>query len=125
MKKRTQAKFENGVISAAKVSFARNSPKYGEVLARCRVTRPRMLKDGARGKVDEVWSRCEKCLELVKDIEVDHRQPVIEIGKTRRDYTLDQIIARLDCDISNLQALCISCHDEKTAMERELREGAK
>lgn len=124
-KKRTQNKFENAAIGCIRTSFTKFSPKYGEVVDRCRVEIPKYKKDGTLAKRPSVFARCEICKELVKAITVDHIIPVIEIGKTRQDYTLSEIADRIDCHISNLQGICEKCHTKKTAGERILREEAK
>lgn len=51
------------------------------------------------------WALCWSCLLIhaARDIEIDHRQP---LGQGGRD------------DQSNVQPLCISCHQDKTVRER-------
>lgn len=122
-KKRTQNKFENGVLSCIRRSFSMNSPTYEQVMQAGRVEKDVYKKNGELSKKKEVWYSCILCENLVKDkdIRIDHIIPVIEIGKTRKDYTWDEIINRIDCDISNLQRLCTKCHDEKTADEKKRR----
>ena len=127
MKKRTQNKFLNAAVSAMRVAFARYSPKVGELLEKSRVELPKYKKDGTLAKKPAVWFRCALCTELVKqpNTEVDHIEPVVEIGKTRSDYTLDEYIKRLDCDPSNLQLICKLCHKHKSGEERKKRQEAK
>jgi len=124
-KKRTQNQFENAVISGARRAFARYSPKYQEVLEASRVELPRVLKDGTHGKVNEVWHTCNVCKELQKKVDIDHIEPVIEIGKSRKDYHLGEYIERLDCSIMNLQVICEACHNEKSLHETKQRKVAK
>lgn len=120
-KKRTQNKFENAIISAIRTAFARYSPKYEQVLFRSRVEADKKNKDGSISKVKDVSYTCDGCGSLTKKPDVDHIEPVIEPGKTRKDYSFDEIISRIDCDIGNLQVLCETCHKNKTDIEREKR----
>jgi hypothetical protein len=64
--------------------------------------------------------QCKACSKIVgpKDIKVDHIEPVIPVtGFT----TWDDLIVRLFCEESGLQAICKICHDEKTKKENEQR----
>jgi len=137
-KERTQNKFENAVIAGARTAFKRYSPKYGAVRDRARVEIPWHKKDGTLAQRPSVRFKCELCGRLTQDgsddknpddpdrgNNVDHIDPVVEIGKSRKDYTLSEFIARLDCKIENLQLLCLPCHKEKTTQEKELRSQAK
>lgn len=122
MKKRTQAKFVNAVISSAKMAFTRYSPKVKDVLDRCRVTEVRYRKDGVTPyKVLSVWAKCEKCEAKIKKIEVDHKDPVIPTDRRQRDMSLDEIMRRLDCDPSNLWGVCEQCHLVKSQAENKAR----
>lgn len=78
-------------------------------------------KDGSLSKQRDVYYKCDICGGGSKKPEIDHIDPVIEIGKSRKDYTLDEIVKRIDCDIENLQLLCEACHKEKTSNERKVR----
>ena len=62
---------------------------------------------------------------MQKEIEIDHIEPVIEFGKTRSDYTIQEIYERIDCDIENLQRLCKECHKQKTKDEKVKRKKNK
>lgn len=62
-----------------------------------------------------LWARdCDICgerhLQKDKDLEVDH---IKEIGGFKGSW--DDIINRMYCGQSNLQALCFSCHSKKTS----------
>jgi len=39
--------------------------------------------------------------------------------------SLDEFINRTWCDISNLQAICIECHNEKTKREKQIKKELK
>jgi 5-methylcytosine-specific restriction endonuclease McrA len=63
----------------------------------------------------KLWARdCDECgemhLQKNNDLEVDH---IIEIGGFKGDW--NDFIPRMYCKQSNLQALCFSCHSEKTS----------
>lgn len=135
-KSRTQNKFINAVIGAARTAFMRYSPKYHEVRMRNRIELEKLKKDGTKAKKPDVYYKCELCGRMTKDGKkdpedpnkgnnVDHIDPVVEFNKTRSDYTLTEYLERLDCDISNLQLICIPCHDEKTKKERAIRQKFK
>lgn len=69
------------------------------------------------------WSRCENCKDFVAtyQMEVDHITPVIPLDKTLEELTWDEVIDRLWCNIENLQGLCLTCHKEKSKVERVMR----
>jgi hypothetical protein len=50
---------------------------------------------------------------------VDHIDPVVSVNDGFQDW--NEFIARLWCDKSNLQRVCDTCHDKKTAEERIAR----
>lgn len=120
---RTDKNFHNRIIRAIRIAFPRYSPKYKEVLEKNRVEQKKYNKNGTIAKRNAVFYVCDVCGSYNKSSEVaiDHIQPVVEIGKTSYDYTLDEYVARLDCDVDNLQVLCKKCHDDKTFQEKEQR----
>ena len=61
---------------------------------------------------------CNSCKQAfpAKDVNVDHVEPVVCPFTGFVDW--DTYISRLYCDGENLQILCSSCHDIKTAEER-------
>lgn len=54
---------------------------------------------------------------------VDHCTPVVTTTEGFVDW--NTFIANLFCEEDNLQAICSSCHDEKSAKEREERSNNK
>lgn len=75
------------------------------------------------------YSRCEKCLQEVpnyvkdggrrkKNVVVDHIEPAVPVTGWE---SWDHLINSMFCEGDNLQALCLSCHDKKSAEEREER----
>lgn len=67
--------------------------------------------------------RCNQCGKPfdVKDVQVDHINPIIPHGMTLDDLTYDTIVYRLFCSPDNLQVLCKPCHQDKTNAERKLK----
>ena len=49
-------------------------------------------------------------------VQVDHINPVAE-GKD--EFTWDDYIGTLFCDVDNLQCLCSSCHDKKSKKDKK------
>ncbi len=88
-----------------------------------RVEQKKYNKNGTIAKIKSVFYVCDSCNKYFKssEVAVDHIEPVVEIGKATTDYSLDEYLNRLDCDIENLQVLCKTCHDYKTFQEKEQR----
>lgn len=64
---------------------------------------------------------CAMCKELFRDkeVQVDHRNPVIDIEKGWQGW--DSFIERLFCEVDQLDVLCKTCHGVKTAHEVQMR----
>lgn len=64
---------------------------------------------------------CAMCEELhkAKDVQVDHRNPVVDMEKGFT--TLDEFAIRLFCPVEELDVLCTNCHNAKTAGEVQMR----
>jgi len=120
---RTQNKFENACIAGIRKAWALYSPKYAEVYSKVSRRARKKNKDGSLSKRIHILIICPICGELKckAATEIDHIEPVIELHKTRHDYTLEEIKQRIDCDISNLRVICKVCHKKKTAEERAIR----
>jgi 5-methylcytosine-specific restriction endonuclease McrA len=75
----------------------------------------------------KTWCLCAICKqpEAKSYVEVDHIEPVIPLGKSMEDMSLDEVADRIWCEINNLQVVCPACHKEKTKAERKLRHLAK
>lgn len=78
--------------------------------------------DESRPRVKK-WSMCPECGKPTPTylLQVDHIIPLIPLDKNLEDMTWDELMDRLWCDISNLKAICLPCHKEKTRQERKLR----
>ncbi len=81
-----------------------------------------MYSDALRARVKK-WSRCNSCKELHPTYlcEVDHISPVIKFDEKSIELDANTLIDRIWCEEHNLQVLCESCHDEKTAIETRAR----
>lgn len=101
----TDARFK-GVLLAVMRRFSRFWHPSKEVLTKARI---------ARG----IYT-CNLCKKVVgpKEIKVDHIEPVMPVtGFTN----WDDIIGRLFCEESGLQAICAPCHKIKTDDENRKR----
>ena len=69
--------------------------------------------------------RCQKCQDIFKsgEVKMDHIHPVVDPIDGFQGF--DVYIERMFCDEENFSCLCPSCHDEKTAWERDFRKRAK
>lgn len=122
-RKRTDNHYRNTIYSTIKLNFARYAPTYDERLKQNRIEIPKYNKDGSLSKVPEVWYLCDSCGKKEKSdcVNVDHIEPVVEIGMSTKDYNFEEYYERINCDINNLQVLCAECHDSKTAEEQKAR----
>lgn len=70
---------------------------------------------------------CAKCKKAFSSsqVQVDHIDPVVPIGQSGKDMSLDLILDRLWCDDKNLQVLCTPCHKKKSREEAQLRKKAR
>lgn len=109
---------QNSVIRGAiRRTFAR-SPLVIEVMNEGKRKVPHYNKDGSRAKVDRVEIHCQVCDTWGprKGCAIDHKEPVISVEYGFIDW--NEFVDRLYCDKSNLQRICKTCHDAKTAKER-------
>ena len=121
-------KVTNLVIGAIKRVWHRNPTRLA-VLARVRAEEPRYKKDGSLAVKPQVFYLCEQCGAKAKPaksadypvIHVDHIDPVVPVTRTLKELSWDEYIARLFCEIENLQALCGPCHHTKTQAELKVR----
>jgi 5-methylcytosine-specific restriction endonuclease McrA len=112
---------QNSVIRGAlRRAFAR-SPLVQEVMNESRREVPRYKQDGTRHKKNWVQRQCEVCgnWESSSKMAVDHIDPVVSVNEGFQDW--NEFISRLWCERKNLQRICDTCHDKKTAEERTAR----
>lgn len=69
------------------------------------------------------WSWCANCGQVIPTwkTQVDHLFPVVPLDKTYLDMTIQEVVDRMWCDKYHLQVLCLTCHDNKTSLERASR----
>lgn len=82
--------------------------------------------DPSRKRVTR-WGKCAQCNKITPAylLEIDHKEPIIPVGETLEDQSWDKVIDRVWCDERELQALCGTCHDEKTKAENAERRRLK
>lgn len=86
--------------------------------------------DPSRPRV-KTWCRCNKCKqpEAKSYMDVDHVVPWVPLDTTWEDWVLkigiDAATDFLWCDETNLQVICETCHNEKTASEKALKASLK
>jgi 5-methylcytosine-specific restriction endonuclease McrA len=89
-----------------------------EVMLKVRRERPWFKSDGSQAAKPRVEYLCSVCGDwyMGKDIQVDHKNPVVdpEVGF----QSWDVFISRLFCDIDNLSVICKSDHRAKTDSEK-------
>lgn len=112
-------KKERGLLKGAMNRVFSRSELRQACLARVRQAG---YSDPKRPRVTK-WGYCENCGEVIPEylIDVDHIQPKIPVHKSFEELTLDQYADALFCELDNLQNLCPSCHDRKSAIETRLR----
>jgi 5-methylcytosine-specific restriction endonuclease McrA len=73
------------------------------------------------------WIRCAVCGLPSPEWSsaVDHIVPVVKIDSSFSEMSLDEAADAMWCDESNLQKICVVCHDKKSALEKEAREESK
>lgn len=126
---------ERGRIKGAIRRTFRLSPQMREILKEARVELPPALKkDGEPGKKNQVRYICAICKGLFsqKNVQVDHREPVVPLWKKESDMSYDDIVRGVFCSKSNLQVICStplkrnngisSCHRLKTNEENFIRD---
>lgn len=69
--------------------------------------------------------RCAECKQVfpAKEVQCDHVSPVVDPIEGFVNW--DVYIKRMFCGKENLQILCSTCHDKKSAEERKIRKENK
>jgi hypothetical protein len=69
--------------------------------------------------------KCADCQQIhrASDVKVDHINPVVDPVAGFIDW--NTYIPRMFCDLTGYQVLCDTCHDAKTAREKEIRKANK
>lgn len=74
----------------------------------------------ARARIERGLYKCSECKSAFgpKEVHVDHIDPVINVtGFTTWDDYINKLFVKSD----KMQVLCINCHENKSAVERELK----
>jgi len=81
-------------------------------------------KKGPRGGARYKCCKCKKDFGI-REVQVDHIDPVIPLNKTSKDLSWNKIVARIFCAEKNLQVICTVCHKIKTKAENVERRKLK
>lgn len=103
------------------IADAENEAKVDAALFECNICGKYVYKGKSKKNLKKLQ---EKYYDKVVEMGVlykDHINPVIPVGKQTKDLTFDEIIGNMFCEKDNIQCLCKSCHDEKTAQEKAKR----
>ena len=116
MVKWTEGRLRAFIFSTLRAGMRRYPPKY-EALAKAKAGK---MINKATGRKAEHYA-CNKCngFFVKKDVQVDHRRPVVSPSTGFRDW--NEYIPRLFCTMANLQVLCKPCHKDKTLREKKRR----
>ena len=111
----SESQYSSFIKSALRRASTRWKPKYDTK----KQARLKQKKMGAKGRM-VFFSKCNACKKSYPETtcSVDHIIPIIDpaTGFT----TWDDVIEKLFCDSNNLQVLCKTCHDKKTAKEKKV-----
>jgi len=116
----TAGRLKTFITSTLRSGFRKFPPKF-ETLKEASVGKKVNKKTG---RVAEHF-KCATCKQdfPAKEVNVDHIQAVV--CPVEGFINWDVYIKRMFCDKSNLQVLCESCHDKKSAEERKVRKENK
>lgn len=109
----TEGRVKAFIIATLRSGARRWPPKY-ETLQDAFVEKKINLKSKREAK----HYKCNSCSNLFigSDVQVDHIDPVV--SPTEGFTTWDNYIERLFCKKENLQVLCLTCHKQKSKLER-------
>lgn len=110
----TEAKFRSFIKNNLRRMCSKWAP-ISETLKEARISRG-LYKCAGCG--EEVTASTVKDGKRVKNVHVDHIEPIID--PTKGFTTWDEVIERMFCEKDNLQLLCGACHDAKTNEERAI-----
>jgi len=109
----TPGRIKSFLTSVMRAGYRKWPPRY-EALAKAKCGRK---TNKATGRMAEHYT-CKGCKKEfpAKDVQVDHIDPVVCPKAGFVDW--NTFVDRLFCGVENLQILCTTCHDKKTAKER-------
>lgn len=69
--------------------------------------------------------KCAHCEGIFgrKEVSIDHIHPVVDPDEGFTGW--DSYVERMYCELEGFQILCDTCHDKKTAEEKEVRKASK
>lgn len=127
---------EHYAIKGAMRVLYRQHPSFHEAIANARVElSPKVLKNGEVGKKNQIFYQCAICNNLfkIKNIAVDHIDPVIPLYKRDKECDYNELVRRMYVRVEYLQVVCntkkkdlpkgeSSCHSKKTREENHIRD---
>ena len=113
----TEAAFWSMIRSAL-----RQKSRWWKPVSQCKQESKRAYK--GKNKRQKWEYQCNKCKGWFKsdEVNVDHIEPA---GSLNCAEDLPVFVETLFCEQNNLQVLCKTCHDEKTKLERQLKQFKK
>lgn len=113
----TEAAFWSMIRSAL-----RQKSRWWKPVSQCKQESRRAYK--GKNKRQKWEYQCNKCKGWFKsdEVNVDHIEPA---GSLNCSNDLPAFVDTLFCEVDNLQTLCKICHDEKTQLERKLKQFKK
>jgi hypothetical protein len=103
-------------------SALRQKSRWWKPVSKCKELAKRAYKGNNKRQRWEY--QCNKCKGWFKSdqVNVDHIEPA---GSLNCAQDLPAFVETLFCEVDNLQVLCKTCHDEKTDLERKLKQFKK
>lgn len=116
---RMTAKDRNLIKGAIRRVFSR-SDLHKDAMTKVRVQH----FDSNRPRV-KTWYQCPSCKGYFAgyQMNVDHISPIVKTTLT--DMTWDEVIDAIWCEASNLRAICLTEHKQKSKLEKEERKKNK
>jgi len=118
----TEARFKSFIISQLRGAFRKWGPKT-KCIKDARTRRGFYRCEGCHEEVTATLPPLQGKTKRIKNILADHIDPIVDPVEGFMGY--DEWIRRGFVELDGFQALCKSCHDIKSAEEREVRKANK
>lgn len=84
------------------------------------------IKDENRTRV-KTWYVCFQCYKPFAgyEMQIDHVIPIVRVNETLQELDFNILVDRIWCDKDNLQAICLTCHKQKSKLENTERRRIK